>query len=221
MEIDIRDKEIINQTANFVRTYHSKQSKLPVVPGPDEEGLKLLSRVYTIAKKYRQQEKENHYKDEYGASTWRGDFEFYRNIHFVLTWCDKFSVFIDGDIEAPAKPKAKKRKSEAATRLQSQELQDVKAELVAAGIIVDGRWAKDVSDFSCLATELKETFGIVADGKQNGNTRYAWKDYAHFAGFPADKKSLESARSCSQYNQHGEIDNIIRAICKKVHAKYC
>ena len=59
MEIDIKDKEIINQTANFVRTYHSKQSKLPVVPGPDEEGLKMLERVYTIAKKYRQQEKEN------------------------------------------------------------------------------------------------------------------------------------------------------------------
>ncbi len=95
MEIDIRDKEIINQTVNFVRTYHSKQSKLPTVPGPDEEGLKLLARVYTIAKKYRQLEKENHYKDEYGASTWRGDFEFYRNIHFVLTWCDKFSVCID------------------------------------------------------------------------------------------------------------------------------
>lgn len=92
MEIDIRDKEIINKTANFVRTYHSKQSKLPVAPGPDEEGLKLLSRVYAIAKKYRQQEKENHYKDEYGASTWGGDPEFYRNIHFVLTWCDKFSV---------------------------------------------------------------------------------------------------------------------------------
>lgn len=121
----------------------------------------------------------------------------------------------------PVKAKKRKSKSEAATRLQSQELQDVKAELVAAGIIVDGRWAKDVSDFSCLATELKETFGIVADGKQNGNTRYAWKDYAHFAGFPADKKSLESARSCSQYNQHGEIANKIRAICKKVHAKYC
>ncbi len=208
MEIDIRDKEIINQTANFVRTYHSKQSKLPVVPGPDEEGLKLLSRVYTIAKKYRQQEKENHYKDEYGASTWRGDFEFYRNIHFVLTWCDKFSVFIDGDIEAPAKPKAKKRKSKAEMRLQSQELQEVKAKLIAADIIKDGVWHGTPAEFGCLVLELFEQRKVANNGGR------AWKDCAKWAGYTG---SINAARNAidANPNTRGDDADTIRRICKK------
>lgn len=208
MEIDIRDKEIINQTANFVRTYHSKQSKLPVVPGPDEEGLKMLERVYTIAKKYRQQEKENHYKDEYGASTWGGDPEFYRNIHFVLTWCDKFSVFIDGDARAPAEPKAGKRKSRAATRLQSQELQEVKAKLIKAGIIVDGVWDGTPAEFGCLVLELLEQHKVVNNGGK------AWTDCAKWAGYT---DSINAARNAIDANPNTRGDNAdtIRRICKK------
>ena len=206
MEIDIKDKEIINQTVDFVRTYHSKQSKLPVVPGPDEEGLKLLSRVYTIAKKYRQQEKENHYKDEYGAITWHCDSEFYRNIHFVLTWCDKFSVFIDGDARAPAEPKAGKRKSRAAARLQSQELQEVKAKLIKAGIIVDGAWQGTPAEFGCLVNELRDERGI------NDHGRRAWKEVARWVGYDGN---IESARSAIEkhIDTEGDVADKIRAIC--------
>lgn len=111
-----------------------------------------------------------------------------------------------------------KIESEAAARLLTQELQEVKSKLIEAEIIVDGRWAKQVSDFACLATELKETFGIVAEHKQNGKHRYAWIEYCLFAGFPVEKK--ESARGCSLYNQHSQTANRIRAICREVHEKY-
>lgn len=86
------EKVIINQTANFVRTYHSKFSCGRVTP--DKEGLKMLAGIYHIAQKYRLQAQENYYRDEYGANCWHNDSEFYRNVNFILAWCDKFSFLI-------------------------------------------------------------------------------------------------------------------------------
>lgn len=86
------EKDIINQTANFVRSYHSKFSNGLVTP--DKEGLKMLAGVYHIAQKYRLQAQKNYYKDEYGAACWHNDFEFYRNVSFILAWCDKFTILI-------------------------------------------------------------------------------------------------------------------------------
>lgn len=192
MEIDIRDKEIINQTANFVRTYHSKQSKLPVVPGPDEEGLTLLLRVYTIAKKYRQQEKENHYKDEYGASTWRGDFEFYRNIHFVLTWCDKFSVFIDENIEAPAKQKntASSRPGVTVKDFMLIDSDDEKERLLKTlHTLIDGEQGKGTALAVLVCMELglmrKPAFSVMLAefpgiGSRQGFNKHFYKGYSAY-----------------------------------------
>ncbi len=101
-----------------------------------------------------------------------------------------------------------KPKRKAAARLQSQELQEVKAKLIAAGIIVDGVWQGTPAEFGCLVLELYECFGIKA-----GNGGRPWADCKAWAGYDG---SIKSARNAIDSNptSRGPIADKIRTICR-------
>ena len=107
--------------------------------------------------------------------------------------------------KAAAHQKAKP-KSKAATRLQSQELQEVKSKLIAAGIIIDGVWQGSPAEFGCLVLELYEYRGITNGGR-------AWTDCKTWAGY---KDSIKSARNAIDSNPttRGPIADKIRTICR-------
>lgn len=113
-------------------------------------------------------------------------------------------------VEAAAhqKTKPKSKESKAAARLQSQELQEVKAKLIAAGIIVDGVWQGTPAEFGCLVLELYECFGIKA-----GNGGRPWADCKAWAGYDG---SIKSARNAIDSNptSRGPIADKIRTICR-------
>ena len=99
-----------------------------------------------------------------------------------------------------------KKQSKAAARLQSQELQEVKAKLIAAGIIIDGVWQGTPAEFGCLVLELYEYRGITNGGK-------AWTDCKTWAGY---KDSIKSARNAIDSNPttRGPIADKIRMFCR-------
>lgn len=112
------------------------------------------------------------------------------------------------------KPKSKaatrkktKTKSKAAARLQSQELQEVKTKLIAAGIIVDGVWQGTPAEFGCLVSELYEYRGIARNGGK------PWTDCKAWAGYDG---SIKSARNAIDSNPttRGPIADKIRTICR-------
>ena len=106
---------------------------------------------------------------------------------------------------APAAPRPRKQ-SKAAMRLQSQELQEVKSKLIAAGIIVDGVWQGTPAEFGCLVNELRDERGI------NDHGRRAWKEVAKWAGYDGN---IESARSAIEkhIDTGGDVADNIRVIC--------
>lgn len=113
-------------------------------------------------------------------------------------------------VEAAAhqKTKPKSKVSKAAARLQSQELQEVKSKLIAAGIIVDGVWKGTPAEFGCLVAELQDERGI------NNHGRRAWKACAEWAGY---KDSIKSARNAIEQHRdtEGPTADDIRNICKR------
>ena len=100
-----------------------------------------------------------------------------------------------------------KKQSKAAARLQSQELQEVKSKLIAAGIIVDGDWQCSPAEFGCLVNELRDERGI------NDHGRRAWKLCANWVGYHGN---IESARSAIEkhIDTEGPTADLIRDICK-------
>lgn len=104
------------------------------------------------------------------------------------------------------RPRTKKQ-SKAAERLQSQELQEVKSKLIAAGIIKDGLWQGTAAEFGCLVLELFEYRGIARNGGK------AWADCKTWAGY---NDSIKSARNAIDSNPttRGPIADKIRAICR-------
>ncbi len=99
-----------------------------------------------------------------------------------------------------------KPKSKAAARLQSQELQEVKTKLIAAGIIVDGVWQGTPAEFGCLVNELRDERGI------NDHGRRAWKEVIEWAGYKGNKESARSAIE-KHIDTEGDVADKIRAIC--------
>lgn len=99
-----------------------------------------------------------------------------------------------------------RKPSKAEKRLQSQELQDVKSKLIAAGIIVDG-WKGTPAEFGCLVVELQAERGI------NNHGRRAWSAIAKWAEY---NDNIESARSAIEKNPdtQGPTADKIRDICR-------
>lgn len=111
-------------------------------------------------------------------------------------------------VEAAAhqKTKPKSKESKAATRLQSQELQEVKAKLIAAGIIKDGVWQGTPAEFGCLVNELRDERGISNHGRR------AWEEVISWAGYRDNKESARSAIE-KHIDTEGDVADKIRAIC--------
>lgn len=101
-----------------------------------------------------------------------------------------------------------RKKSKAEIRLQSQELQKVKAKLIAADIIKDGEWQGTPAEFGCLVAELQDERGI------NNHGRRAWKECAKWAGY---KDNIKSARNAIEQHRdtEGPTADDIRNICKR------
>lgn len=97
-------------------------------------------------------------------------------------------------------------------KFASQELQEVKQELVKAGLIVDGRWTGTPSQFECLVKMFSDVFGI----KTKKGT-LARKACASFVGFTGN---LDNARSNTHSEQRSPNAKLIKAICKEIHTKY-
>jgi len=99
-----------------------------------------------------------------------------------------------------------KKQSKAAARLQSQELQEVKAKLIAAGIIKDGVWQGTPAEFGCLVNELRDERGISNHGRR------AWEEVISWAGYRDNKESARSAIE-KHIDTEGDVADKIRAIC--------
>ena len=106
----------------------------------------------------------------------------------------------------------KERDTDADERFASQELQEVKQELVKAGLIKDGKWSAGTANFECLVKEFKGVFGI--ETKKGTLDR---KSCAVFVGFDG---SLDSARSNTYHEQQSPEAKLIKAICGEIHTKY-
>ena len=118
-----------------------------------------------------------------------------------ISWIDQYFPPVKA-----ATHQKNKSKSKAAALLQSQELQEVKSKLIAAGIIVDGVWQGTPAEFGCLVNELRDERGI------NDHGRRAWKEVAKWAGYDGN---LESARSAIEkhIDTGGDVADNIRVIC--------
>jgi hypothetical protein len=106
----------------------------------------------------------------------------------------------------------KERDTDADERFASQELQEVKQELVKVGLIKDGKWSAGTANFECLVKEFKGVFGI--ETKKGDLDR---KSCAAFVGFDG---SLDSARSSTNHEQQSPKAKSIKAICREIHTKY-
>lgn len=107
---------------------------------------------------------------------------------------------------------APKRKTAAAKKLASQELQDVRRNLIDAGLIENGLFMGGPALFKELVYNLHAQWGIENRGG------YAWKDCAHWAGYPDDKNSIKSAQNAGIINPGnalGDKAEAIRRICLK------
>ena len=146
---------------------------------------------------------------------WIGSLEYQHGAYHLARGLQKLQRVESGlqdlctqPVEAAAhqKTKPKSKESKAAARLQSQELQEVKAKLIAAGIIVNGVWQGTPAEFGCLVLELYENRGITNGGK-------AWTDCKTWAGY---KDSIKSARNAIDSNPttRGPIADKIRMICR-------
>ncbi len=146
---------------------------------------------------------------------WIGSLEYQQGAYHLARGLQKLQRVESGlqdlctqPVEAAAhqKTKPKSKESKAAARLQSQELQEVKAKLIAAGIIIDGVWQGTPAEFGCLVLELYENRGITNGGK-------AWTDCKTWAGY---KDSIKSARNAIDSNPttRGPIADKIRMICR-------
>ncbi len=114
--------------------------------------------------------------------------------------------------KAAAHQKAKP-KSQAAARLESPELQEVKSKLIAAGIIVDGLWRGTPAEYGELVRHLKDDCGVENRGG------YAWKDCRSFAGYQGSDKSAQNAITSNQGDIRSDAAQTIRDICIRCKGK--
>lgn len=123
-----------------------------------------------------------------------------------IKWIDRYFPPDPNGQEPKSKQTRPKKQSKAAARLQSQELQEVKAKLIAAGIINDDGWQGTPAEFGCLVNELRDERGI------NDHGRRAWKEVARWAEYHGN---IESARSAIEkhIDTEGDVADKIRAIC--------
>lgn len=146
---------------------------------------------------------------------WIGSLEYQHGAYHLARGLQKLQRVESGlqdlctqPVEAAAhqKTKPKSKESKAAARLQSRELQEVKARLIAAGIIVDGIWQGTPAEFGCLVLELYEYRDITNGGKP-------WTDCKAWAGYDG---SIQSARNAIASNPttRGPIADKIRTICR-------
>ena len=100
-----------------------------------------------------------------------------------------------------------KKQSKAAARLQSQELQEVKDKLIAAGIIKDGVWQGTPAEFGCLVNEL------FCERRVSNHGGKAWTACVDWVGY---HDNIDSARSAIEKHQdtEGPTADLIRDICK-------
>lgn len=117
------------------------------------------------------------------------------------------------DSENKATPGDAKHKTAAAERLASQELQELKRELVKAELIKDERWTGSPADFGELVRHLKENFGVENRGG------YAWKDCRDFVGYEGSDKSAQNAITSNVGNIRSDAAAIIRDICIRCKGK--
>ena len=144
--------------------------------------------------------------------------EIVRNrLNYLNSYCSEFHTYqttiialglLDSQEQQRKQPKRPKKQSKAAARLQSQELQEVKSKLIAAGIIKDGEWQGTPAEFGCLVAELQDERGI------NNHGRRAWKECAEWASY---KDSIKSARNAIEQHRdtEGPTADAIRNICKR------
>jgi len=97
----------------------------------------------------------------------------------------------------------------AAARLSSQALQEVKKELIADGLIKDGRWDGTPAEYGELVRHLKDDCGVENRGG------YAWTDCRPFAGYQGSDKSAQNAITSNQGDIRGERAATIRRICQR------
>lgn len=105
-----------------------------------------------------------------------------------------------------------KRKSTAAIRLRSPELQEVRQKLVNAGLIVDDQWTGSPAQFKELVYSLNTQWGVENRGG------YAWLDCARWVGYSTDKNAIKTAQNAGRVNPGetlGDIAETIRQICQK------
>lgn len=118
-------------------------------------------------------------------------------------------------IQAQVKPQVceeSSNKTPADDRFSSPELQEVKQEFMKVGLIVDGRLDVGTAEFECLVKTFSDVFGIKT--KKGNLARKACADFMGFTG------KLESARSSTHNEQQSPKANLIKTICKEIHAKY-
>ena len=101
----------------------------------------------------------------------------------------------------------RKKPTNAAKRLAS--LQELKKELVEAGLIVDGQWDGSPAEYGELVRHLKEDCGVVNRGG------HAWNDCRLFAGYHGSDKSAQNAIESNQGDVRGDRAATIRRICKR------
>lgn len=143
--------------------------------------------------------------------------EIVRNrLNYLNSYCSEFHTYqttikalglLDGQGQKRKQKQPRpKKQSKAAARLQSQELQEVKAKLIAAGIIKDGVWQGTPAEFGCLVNELRDERGISNHGRR------AWEEVISWAGYRDNKESARSAIE-KHIDTEGDVADKIRAIC--------
>ena len=138
------------------------------------------------------------------------------SFEFIVTYCELWLNWIDlyfPPVEAAAhqeaRPKAERPKSAAAVRLESQELQGLKQDLVDAGLIVNGVWVGTPAQYGELVRHLKEDCGVENRGG------YAWKDCRDFVGYEGSDKSAQNAITSNLGDVKGDRAEAIRHICRR------
>lgn len=131
-------------------------------------------------------------------------------------WIDRYypQVQATQDAESKTTHGNAKRDTAAAARLASQELQEVKQELVDAGLIEDGRWTGSPAEYGELVRHLKEDCGVENRGG------YAWKDCRGFVGYEGSDKSAQNAITSNAGNIRSDAAAIIRDICVRYKGKH-
>lgn len=123
-------------------------------------------------------------------------------------WIGWIERYFPGQAQ-PTRQDVNQEPTAAAKRLASLDLQEVKKELVEAGLIVEGRWDGTPAEYAELVRHLKEDCSVENRGG------YAWKDCRPFAGYQGSDKSAQNAITANQGDIRGARAATIRRICQR------